>query len=137
MTQELSNMTQQASETRGNVVNDLTAPELKPCPFCGGKGHLSKDPDPDHGDFYCIKCSGCRSKSPEFHASETCPIFFGQVRDAWNTRADLCTSSPTDERVKALVDAATRLADLWDNDAMDRIGPATRQVRAALRDIDK
>ena len=49
-------------------------------------------------------------------------------------RADLCT--PTDERVQALVEAATRLADLWDKDAMDRIGPATRQVRAALRDME-
>jgi len=49
-------------------------------------------------------------------------------------RADLC--DPTqDERVRALVDAAERLADLWDKDATDRIGPATRQLRAALRDM--
>ena len=40
------------------------------------------------------------------------------------------------DRVQALVEAATRLADLWDKDAMDRIGPATRQVRAALRDME-
>jgi hypothetical protein len=66
----------------------MSAPELKPCPFCGAKGHIHKNPDPDHGDFYCVKCSKCRAKSPEFHASETCPIFFGQVRDAWNTRAE-------------------------------------------------
>ena len=51
-------------------------------------------------------------------------------------RADLC--DPTqDERVQALVDAAERLADLWDKDATDRIGPATRQLRAALRDLEQ
>jgi hypothetical protein len=69
------------------------APELLPCPFCGGKGHIHKDPDTELGDFYCIKCSKCRAKSPEFYARETCPIFYGQVRDAWNTRAELLTAA--------------------------------------------
>ena len=41
-----------------------------------------------------------------------------------------------DANVKALVEAATRLADAWDKDAMDGIGPAVRQVRAALRDME-
>ena len=50
-------------------------------------------------------------------------------------RADLC--APQDERVQALVDAAERLADLWDKDLADRIGPATRQLRAALRDLEQ
>jgi len=51
-------------------------------------------------------------------------------------RADLCTPTQ-DERVRALVDAAERLADLWDKDATDRIGPATRQMRAALRALEQ
>ena len=109
----------------------MSAPELKPCPFCGGKGHIHKDPDPDHGDYYCVKCSKCRAKSPEFHASETCPIFFGQVRDAWNTRADLC--DPTQERVKGLVEAAIkegmRIA------AFAPIEQVPEAFNAALRDM--
>ena len=51
-------------------------------------------------------------------------------------RVDLC--DPTqDDRVRALVDAAERLADLWDKDATDRIGPATRQIRVALRALEQ
>ena len=58
---------------------------------------------------------------------------FSEIEEL-EARADLC--DPTqDERVKALVEAAKRLADMWDKDAMDRIGPATRQVRAVLRDM--
>lgn len=112
---------------------------LKPCPFCGGRGHIAKDPDLNHGDFYFVKCAKCRSKSAEFHANETCPIFYAQVRDAWNRRADLApqricdwcdetspqrkarcpvkgcyaradlAATPQDARVKALVEAAARL----------------------------
>ena len=50
-------------------------------------------------------------------------------------RADLC--DPTqDERVKGLVDAAKRVSDLWDKGG-DRVGPANRQLRAALRDLEQ
>jgi hypothetical protein len=49
---------------------------------------MSKDYDPDgSGAFYAIKCRKCRAKSSELYAVEACPIFFGQVRDAWNTRS--------------------------------------------------
>jgi len=68
----------------------MTAPELKPCPFCGKMASMSKDSDTDgYGAFYLIRCNSCRAKSPEFYAIEACPIFFTQVRDAWNTRIDL------------------------------------------------
>ena len=79
-------------------------------------------------------------------------IFCKEGHDAWNAwghwylhskgggteyvRADICDRMQ-DERVRALVDAAERLADLWDKDATDRIGPATRQLRAALRDLEQ
>lgn len=83
-------------------------PELKPCPFCGGNGYLHKDPDQEHGDFYCIRCSKCRSKSSELYAIETCPIFLAQVRDAWNTRAEPTPAQiMADPRVKALMESMT------------------------------
>ena len=93
-------------------MTDSTDNALKPCPFCGGVGHMAKDPDMNWGDFYSIKCGACRAKSPEFHASETCPIFFAQVRDAWNRRADLAPTPQDDARVKALVAAAILDAQL-------------------------
>ena len=62
--------------------------DLKPCPFCGGIAHITKSYDPDgFGAFHHVQCSKCRAKGTEFHALETCPIFFEQVRAAWNTRA--------------------------------------------------
>lgn len=68
----------------------IDAPELKPCPFCGGRAYILCDPEPDtNGAFYYVKCTSCRAKGAEFYSVETCPIFYGQVRDAWNTRADL------------------------------------------------
>lgn len=68
----------------------MTAPELKPCPFCGGNASISKDHDQDGGGaFYAVKCHKCRAKSSEIYAVETCNIHFTQVRDAWNRRADL------------------------------------------------
>ena len=73
----------------------MTAPELKPCPFCGGEASISKDHDPDgNGAFYAVKCRKCRAKSPEIYAVETCNIHFAQVRDAWNRRADLAAVQP-------------------------------------------
>jgi len=79
----------------------MTAPELKPCPFCGKMASMSKDSDTDgYGAFYFIKCNSCRAKSPEFYAVEACPIFFTQVRDAWNTRADLHDATKAVEELK-------------------------------------
>lgn len=87
----------------------MTAPELKPCPFCGGGASISKDHDPDgNGAFYAVKCHKCRAKSSEIYAVETCNIHFTQVRDAWNRRADLPPTPAqimADQRVKALVEA--------------------------------
>lgn len=82
----------------------MTAPELKPCPFCGGNASISKDHDPDgSGAFYAVKCRKCRAKSPEIYAVETCDIHFAQVRDAWNRRADLAAVQAAQVRVKPLV----------------------------------
>jgi hypothetical protein len=79
--------------------------DLLPCPFCGGKAHMASEHDADTGGkFYFITCASCRAKGQESYARETCPIFFGQVRDAWNRRA-----SPV---ITALAEDAARAHDL-------------------------
>lgn len=104
-------------------MTDSTDNALKPCPFCGGVGHMAKDPDMNWGDFYSIKCGACRAKSPEFHASETCPVFFAQVRDAWNRRADLAPDPMGAVKVKPLE---------WDG-AGDRLSASAFGLSLAYR----
>ncbi|SNZ21679.1 Lar family restriction alleviation protein [Cohaesibacter gelatinilyticus] len=63
--------------------------EIKACPFCGGKGHISRDHCPDDtGIFYSIKCGSCGAKSGEKYASHgnDCGLLFQEVRDLWNNR---------------------------------------------------
>ena len=93
----------------------MTAPELKPCPFCGGNASISKDHDPDgNGAFYAIKCRKCRAKSSEIYAVETCNIHFTQVRDAWNRRADLEPQpDPRDEVLNQAMKDAITMGEGW------------------------
>ena len=67
--------------------HDAETVRILQCPFCGGQASMSKSYDPDtSGAFHHIQCHKCRAKGGEFYAVETCPIFYGQVRDAWNAR---------------------------------------------------
>lgn len=84
----------------------MTAPELMPCPFCGGEAHLRDDVS--HSTAYFIGC-----------ATEDC---FGEIHwgkseaeavSGWNTRADLIPATPLAAalavpEVAALVEAARR-----------------------------
>lgn len=68
------------------------APELLPCPFCGGRGLMSREPDLDgFGTFLSIQCVACRGRSrPKYYSrGNDCPQTYQEVRDEWNTRADL------------------------------------------------
>ena len=67
----------------------MSAPELKPCPFCGGEAALTNREMP--GCAFVI-CMGCQAQGDDGSIE--------RVAAKWNTRADLCT--PTDEQVKAL-----------------------------------
>lgn len=63
--------------------------DIKPCPFCGGIPHVSRDPCPDGGGAYVsIKCGSCRSKSGEkyFSYGNDCPQTYVEARNDWNTR---------------------------------------------------
>jgi Lar family restriction alleviation protein len=66
--------------------------KLKPCPFCGGTGHMQRFADSDgFGTFYYVVCTGCRAQSGSQYASKgnDCPQTYAEVRDLWNRRASL------------------------------------------------
>jgi len=65
----------------------MTAPDLKPCPFCGGDKNMICKTDYDGGDAYAVSC-----RYPECHGG----IFMlgygyfhteAEAIAAWNTRA--------------------------------------------------
>lgn len=78
--------------------------DLKPCPFCGGEAHITHTYDPDgFGAFHHAQCRKCRAKGTEYFARETCPIFFEQVRAAWNTRAKTKAADALEAKLCAVV----------------------------------
>ena len=127
----------------------MSAPELKPCPFCGG-GETRIDPQGQtwrgqgYSDPICWRlvhfCKGILPDGYVTNRMELRARTQEQCIEAWNTRANLC--DPTqDERVKALVKAASYAAreiqDYIDDDT--GIGPledARDTLRAALRDME-
>ena len=64
--------------------------EIEPCPFCGGKAHISHEPDYDgFGRFLFVKCGKCRARTGDTFVSNggECPQTYQEVRDVWNARA--------------------------------------------------
>ena len=109
----------------------MSAPELKPCPFCGGEADIDHDHTVEENHAY-----GCR----------ICSVWFDTFNaddaiSAWNRRADLC--DPTqDERVKALVDALRKVIEEYDEFLKDEymrglssLDDEIHDARAALRDM--
>ena len=89
----------------------MTAPQLKPCPFCGGSkvdGGYN-----EFGGFVSI-CANCEASGPP--ASEKS---LEAIIDAWNARADLCQPTP---------DAATIRAD-----ALREAVQIMREIRPRLK----
>lgn len=65
--------------------------ELKPCPFCGGPADIRHSHDEDGCYWAAVKCRKCGASTRGKWASnrsDTCPIFYGEVRDEWNRLAD-------------------------------------------------
>ena len=93
----------------------MSARELKPCPFCkGGETRIEPQGQTWRGQGYsdpiCWRlvhfCKGILPDDYVTNRMELRARTQDQCIEAWNTRADLCT--PTDERVKALIDAVAR-----------------------------
>lgn len=57
----------------------MSAPELKPCPFCGGPAARGEADSPDCGSFiHCIRCDASTALHYEFREN---------LVDAWNRRS--------------------------------------------------
>jgi Lar family restriction alleviation protein len=86
--------------------------DLKPCPFCGGRGRITKDADPDFtGYFIAVKCNDCGATSRQkyFSNGNDCPLTYQECRDEWNTRAAQSVGVKPLEWDKGIVDWARPL----------------------------
>jgi RecJ-like exonuclease len=100
------------------------APDLLPCPFCGGKGYVFRDHCPDGGGiFLSVRCHNCRAESGEKYCSQgnDCPQTYQEVRDAWNARADTAQALEAErdalaEKLTKAVEALEKLARLGNGD---------------------
>lgn len=67
---------------RGTEMN-----ELKPCPFCGGKGTICATPwdfgekRPEENHRFIVECSECLAQTDEYETRE-------RVVEAWNRRVE-------------------------------------------------
>ncbi len=73
----------------------MTAPELKPCPFCGGKPYLA---NVEMVGCAYVVCTDCRMQSDDMSKERAIA--------AWNTRTNTIPDPLDDPRVVTLVGAA-------------------------------
>lgn len=99
----------------------MTAPELKPCPFCGAEAHMLGGPMAQ--DRYEV---WCKSKGRRHHVNGTMDAH--QTAAIWNTRADLRAPNP---RTAALVEAVAK-GPMLGEDMRCWIDSRMKEARAAL-----
>jgi Lar family restriction alleviation protein len=110
----------------------MSAPELKPCPFCGGEADFNIGEQGNGLPWHYIECSECSACGPNIEYAAHNIAVKECLAEAWNTRADLCDPMQ-DERVKALVEAVKGMPQDWYDDNCDCKSCDT--LRAALRDM--
>ena len=89
----------------------MTAPELKPCPFCGGEAKRRTLPSDEFGNdggdvIECVQCGA--SSHVEFGHKEN-------LASTWNTRADASELVALVEAVKGIVSDAWGYGHLFDS----------------------
>jgi hypothetical protein len=69
--------------------------ELKPCPFCGGKGGIRRSHDADGMLWVGCQCQSCGASTSQEWCSpgNDCPNFYESIRGRWNRRPELETSA--------------------------------------------
>lgn len=63
--------------------------QLKSCPFCGENAGVHHAYDEDGCYWAYVKCQGCGVRTSGkwiSNRNDACPIFYAEVRDAWNRR---------------------------------------------------
>ncbi|WP_422383241.1 hypothetical protein [Roseibium album] len=68
----------------------MTESPFKPCPFCGDAAFIRTSYDEDECYWAWVECKGCGARTRGHWASDssnTCPIFYAEVRDDWNQRS--------------------------------------------------
>lgn len=88
----------------------MTAPELKPCPFCGRGAEFSLGKTGDGKDWHYTECVNCGATGPLVNYADHNIAINDALVDAWNSRADLAAVQPVqpdhrDEVIARLVEA--------------------------------
>ena len=114
--------------------------EIKPCPWCGGKGHQAvKSVAPSSELFHAwIECRGCRASGPigKGEPHDTCLLTAVQ---AWNrlTRPILETGEPvppvTTAEVVVRLELIVRVDQVWGGDCPTK--QVHRQAIQYARDV--
>jgi Lar family restriction alleviation protein len=104
----------------------MTAPELKPCPFCGGKPYLA---NVEMVGCAYVVCTDCRTQSDDMSKD--------RAIEQWNTRTDTIPDPMDDPRVVALVRASRGAIDALNAGGNNFHMMCARILTAALSTITK
>ena len=112
-------------------------PKLLPCPVCDGSASMRNTWDPDGCYWAHIECDKCGTRSRGNWVTsqmDACPIFYQEVRDAWNARA---SHDRLSAEVEALRKDAERYQWLRERNALLGDQPIFTAIRVADPDTGR